>query len=193
MTVLSGECTLKIWAELCSHWRLRSSSAQARLRNFWAEPRAESVWNAPLCTGQDVWVRTWCPDSDLWDGTSSWPGLLYFCPFVYTPARAALPNPQWHKICETLPLLERNPYPFWQKSTKRVPSVAQLVFKTGLLVKLLVCSTENPAILVQFLTFCTLPGTTTGKTIRSLAYMWCSKPYPWWQIAWKPYPLWSWN
>ena len=55
---------------------------------------------------------------------------------IYTPARTALrnPYPQWHKICETLPLLAQNlgqsPYPCWHRSTKRVPSVAQLLFKT---------------------------------------------------------------
>ncbi len=52
--------TLKIWAKLCSHWKLRSSSAQARLRNFWAEPRAEPVWNAPSWWSLPGWrINYW--------------------------------------------------------------------------------------------------------------------------------------
>ena len=75
------------------------------------------------------------------------------------------------------------PYPYWHKfwtqihtitgtnPQKMVPSVAQLVLKNGLLVQLLAHSTENLANVVQLLTFCTLPGTTSAKTIPSLAHI----------------------
>ncbi len=67
------------------------------------------------------------------------------------------PYPQWQKICKILPLLAQhsgpNPYLYWHKSTKRVPSVAQLFFKSGLLVQMLVSSIENSASLLEFLTY----------------------------------------
>ncbi len=50
--------------------------------------------------------------------------------------------------------------------------------KNGLLAQLLARSAEHLANLEQFLTFCTLPGTTSAKTIPSLAHIWCLKPYP---------------
>ena len=48
--------------------------------------------------------------------------------------------------------------------------MAHLVFKNGSLAQLLARSAENLANLVQFFTFCTLPGTTSEKTISSLAH-----------------------
>ena len=47
--------------------------------------------------------------------------------------------------------------------------MAELVSKNGLLAQLLVRSAENLVNSEQFLTFCTLPGTTSAKTIPSLA------------------------
>ena len=46
--------------------------------------------------------------------------------------------------------LGSNPYCYWHKSTKMVPSVAQLLFKSGILVQLWACGAKNSANLVQF-------------------------------------------
>ncbi len=63
---------------------------------------------------------------------------------------------------------------------KRVPSVVQLLFKGGLRlsVQLLTCFAENSANVVQFFTFCTLPGTANAKAIPSLADILAFKPLP---------------
>ena len=69
---------------------------------------------------------------------------------------------------------------------KRVPAVAQLVFR-GSFAQLLPQSAKNLANLVHFL--CTLPGTTSAKTIPTLAHIWCPKPYAVWHFHWpKWYP-----
>ena len=84
----------------------------------------------------------------------------------------AKPYPYWHKIWAQIHTLTgTNPQ-------KRVPFVAQLLLKSGYLVQLLARSAENSANFAQFLTFYTLPGTTTGKTIPFLAHIWCSKTLP---------------
>ncbi len=76
---------------------------------------------------------------------------------LYTPARTAPrnPYPHWHKICEALPLLAQNlgPNPTLSgtNSRKRVPFVAQVLLKSGEMVKLLARSAENSA---QFCTIC---------------------------------------
>ncbi len=103
--------------------------------------------------------------------------------------RFAKPYPYWHinwAFIHTLTGINpQKGYPLWQNCCYR-----------GLLLWLLVCCTKISANLVQFFTFCTLPGTTTGRNTPSLAHIWCSKPYPLHalgHIAWKPYPLWHWN
>ena len=80
------------------------------------------------------------------------------------------PYPQQNKIWSEIHTLPGT------NLQKKVP-------KSGLLVQSLVSSAEHPANLVQFFTFCILPGTKTGQTIPSLAHIQCSKPYPYWQIA----------
>ncbi len=84
---------------------------------------------------------------------------------MYTPARTAPQNrnPQWHKVCKTLPLLAQklgpNPYPYWPKSTlKKVPSVARLLFKSGLFVRFVVHSAN----LLLFFDILRSPGTMGG-------------------------------
>ncbi len=72
---------------------------------------------------------------------------------MHMPARTAPrnPYPQWHGICETLPLLHWHKIcPSLAQINKKQPSAADLLFKSSLLGQFLACRAESPADLVQF-------------------------------------------
>ena len=57
--------------------------------------------------------------------------------------------------------------------------MTRMLFKNGKMKQNVALSAGNMATSVQILAFCALSGTTAGKTIPSLAYIWCLvNPYP---------------
>ncbi len=82
---------------------------------------------------------------------------------MYTPARTAPrnPYPHWYKICETLPLLaQKSDNEFQWDLLTHCGKTCLRTFPSWITGMALSMNSVNFA---QFLTFYTLPGTTTGK------------------------------
>ena len=100
---------------------------------------------------------------------------------MYTPARTA-PPPSVAQNLRNLTLTDTKfgpkSIPLLAKIHKKCTLCGTTIVKKWLIGTNVDRSAKNPANFAQFLTFCTLHSTTTGKTIPFLAHIWCSEPYP---------------